>query len=306
MTDPQFVEHADPDEVFALLSNESRVGILQALWKADDREATFSELRDAVGMRDSGQFNYHLDELVGRFVARTENGYELTRAGMQVNGAIEAGAYTAEGSIDPVALEEPCPTCGGNRSLHYEDETVQVECDSCPVGYRFGVPPAVFAGYGREALPRVASRYLRSTIDHVTNGFCSFCDGPVAPTVAPVTELEPDAETTDEDSDGNVPEAVAEQVEEVPWIRYTCQQCGAEPKVGLSHALIDHPAVVSFYYDRGTDVRERPVWDFADADPDQQVVRSRDPFRASVTYESDGETLTLTVNKELDVVEIEK
>jgi DNA-binding transcriptional ArsR family regulator len=304
MSDLRFVERADPDEVFGLLSNDTRVRILRALWETGDEEATFSELREAVGMRDSGQFNYHLDELVGRFVERTGNGYELTRAGKRINGAIEAGAYTASGSIDPLELEEPCPTCGGGRTFHYEDETVRVECADCPVSYRFGVPPAAFAGHDRESIPAVASRYLRTKIERITNGFCPFCDGPLTPTVAPIPELEPDADAADEHED--VPEAVAEQVEAVPWVQYTCGQCAAEPTVGLTLAFIDHPAVVSFYYARGADVRDRAVWDFGDGDPEQQVVRSREPFRASVTYEADGDSLTLTVDEDLAVVDIEE
>ncbi|WP_276260176.1 winged helix-turn-helix domain-containing protein [Haloglomus litoreum] len=304
MTDSRFVERTDPDEVFALLSNDTRVRTLRALWEAEDRTATFSELREAVGMQDSGQFNYHLDELVGRFVARTEDGYELTRAGKLINGAIEAGAYTSEGSIDPLELEEPCPTCGGARTFRYEDETVRVECDACPVSYRFGVPPAAFAGHDREAIPDVASRHLRTKVDRTTSGFCPFCDGPVTPAVTPVPEIDPDADGGDEHE--HAAEALSERPEDIPWVRYTCRQCGAEPTVGLSLAFVGHPAVVSFHYTRGVDLEERDVWDFAEADPDHQVVRSREPFRASVTYEADGDTLTLTVDEDMAVVDIEE
>ena len=46
---------------------------LSAVAHPDDPR-TFSELREAVGMRDSGQFNYHLDKLLGTFVRVTEEG----------------------------------------------------------------------------------------------------------------------------------------------------------------------------------------------------------------------------------------
>ncbi|MFT4933083.1 MAG: DNA-binding transcriptional ArsR family regulator, partial [Natronomonas sp.] len=71
-----FVTETEAEEVFAVLADDTRVAILQALWETEDYEASFSELRDAVGMRDSGQFNYHLDKLVGPFVAKAEDGYE--------------------------------------------------------------------------------------------------------------------------------------------------------------------------------------------------------------------------------------
>lgn len=80
----------------------------------------FSELRGAVEMAAAGQFNYYLDTLVGRFVTKTDDGYELTVAGMAVNGAIHAGAYTIVGSMEPLMLEVPCPACGGERTVTYD------------------------------------------------------------------------------------------------------------------------------------------------------------------------------------------
>jgi DNA-binding transcriptional ArsR family regulator len=313
MVEPHFVDHADAGEVFALLSNDRRVRILQALWDADEYEASFSDLRDAVGMRDSGQFSYHLDQLVGRFVARTDDGYELTRAGMRINGAIEAGSYTLAGSIDPIDLDHPCPRCGGERTLRYADETVLVECDDCPVGYEMVVPPAVFAGYDREAIPRVASEFLRSTFHHITSGFCPFCDGPTEPTVEQVPEAVLEAERSAEAATVEDRETTSQDTangdrdcrEDLPWVRYTCKHCGTEPTIGLSIAFMDHPAVVRFYYDRGFDPRERLVWDVADGDPDHETIRSRDPFRASVTYTYEGEALTLTLDGDGQVLDLE-
>ncbi|MFT4885030.1 MAG: hypothetical protein ACI8U4_002549, partial [Natronomonas sp.] len=46
---------------FALLANETRLGILLALWEAydplaEDNAVSFTELRDRVGLRQGGQF----------------------------------------------------------------------------------------------------------------------------------------------------------------------------------------------------------------------------------------------------------
>jgi hypothetical protein len=295
-----FVTETEAGEVFAVLADDTRVAILQALWETEDYEASFSELRDAVGMRDSGQFNYHLDKLVGPFVAKTEDGYELTQAGKQINGAIEAGAYTVTGTFDPIPLESPCPTCRGDQTLRYEDDTVHVECDGCQARYQFGVPPAAFAGYDREEIPAVASRYLRTKVRGLHSGFCPFCGGRVDPTVGAVADLddidEPPAEVSN---------ALAEQIETIPLIEFACQQCEAAPRTGLYFTLLDHPAVAGFFYDHGINVEDRSVWDFPDMDPDHQIVRSRDPFRASVTYEADGDALTVVVDEHLSVVDIE-
>lgn len=63
-----------PADAFAALSDSNRVAILEALWEADGHEASFSDLRSAVGMRDSGQFNYHLGKLTDQFVRQTDDG----------------------------------------------------------------------------------------------------------------------------------------------------------------------------------------------------------------------------------------
>lgn len=62
-----------PDDAFGLLGNETRLAILQALGDAAD-PLSFSELRDRVWVSDSGQFNYHLDQLTGPFVGQTDEG----------------------------------------------------------------------------------------------------------------------------------------------------------------------------------------------------------------------------------------
>jgi len=55
-----------PDEAFALLANDTRVGILRALW-ADFESGKrgnalpYSELFGRVEIADSGNFSYHLE-----------------------------------------------------------------------------------------------------------------------------------------------------------------------------------------------------------------------------------------------------
>ena len=71
-------------ETFTLLSDETRVRILVALAEHPDRLRSFSDLRSHVGVTDSGQFNYHLDRLCERLVARTDDGYVLTDTGQAV------------------------------------------------------------------------------------------------------------------------------------------------------------------------------------------------------------------------------
>ena len=292
MTESGLVETADPETVFKALGDEIRVDILLALWDADG-PATFSTLRAAVGVADSGQFNYHLDKLTDRFVRKTEDGYELTLAGKQIVGAIQAGAVTMEGSIEPIALEDPCQACGGDRTLTYEHETVRVECESCPITSTCGVPPGVFEGYDREQIPAVASRYFRTIIGHVGEGLCWHCEGAVTAQVVPVSDTV---------ASGDAPE----RFQDLPMLRYDCDRCGAEVTLDLGEALLDHPAVVGFFYEHGIDVREVPVWSFNAVDTGQSQFRERDPVRATMTYTVDDATLTLVVDEHCEVVSVER
>ena len=294
----QFVEQASPDEVFAALSNETRVGILQALQEADDREATFSTLRAAVGMDDPGQFNYHLSKLTGRFVRKTDDGYQLTQAGKQMAGALASGAYTIEGRFDPLTLDSPCRACGGEQTLHYEDEAVRVECASCPAMSAFAVPPAVFADCEREDIPTIASRYLRATMNLQYNGFCSYCNGRIEPRVAPLSSIALPSRVADDAFD-----SLTDDPSSFPWVTFDCRQCGSQSSVNLAGVLLTHPAVAGFYHDQGIDVTDQSIWTFPTLEALDLAVTQTDPFRASVTYHEGDDECTVIVDDRLNVVE---
>jgi len=98
-------------DALAALGNEHRIRILHALAEAE-APLSFSELRRCAGIDDTGQFNYHLRELCGRFVRDGESGYELGTAGERVVLATadldpEAAAVTSQ-----QVTEEGCPVCG--------------------------------------------------------------------------------------------------------------------------------------------------------------------------------------------------
>lgn len=297
MSNIETIETTDPEDAFAALAGETRIAILRALWEADGQAMAFSELREAVGMRDSGQFNYHLDKLTGRFITETEEGYGLTLAGRKVNGAVDGGAYTMVGSFDPLELPESCPSCGGDRTLRYEDETVTIKCNSCALRAKTGVPPGVFASYDREEVLDAVDRYFRTIYSQLGNGFCWFCEGRVDPSVAPGEAF------VDDPADL---EAYPEWYDELPLVSYRCRRCGVEPTADLGTALADHPAVVSFYYDRGVDVRDHPQWELVAWDPDRAHIRERDSLQAAVTYTADGDDITLVVDDDCDVVSVER
>lgn len=280
----------ETEEAFTALADSTRVEILRTLWESEEDEMSFTDLREAIGMGDSGQFNYHLDKLTGRFVTGGKGGYSLTIAGQLVYGSLLSGAYSKEESIGPIELSDPCPACGGSRTLQYDEETVTVECDSCDIAPRAAVPPGVFAGYERDAIPAVANSYFRTIVQQSDNGFCWYCEGKTTPTVVTVSSVVD--ESLEYPGDGD----------ELPVVQYGCERCGNSLTVNLGNSLLDHPAVVSFYYDHGINVHETSLWEFATWNTDRTCIPSEDPFRARVTYHAGGEQLEIVVDETLSLV----
>lgn len=121
------------DDAFSVLGNETRIAILQALGAADE-PVSFSELRDRVGRPDSGQFIYHLDQLVGHFIRKTDEGYGLLQAGQRVIEAVLSGVVTDIPDVESKRIEKPCYQCGAPTEVTYDSTAprpVQVSCTEC-------------------------------------------------------------------------------------------------------------------------------------------------------------------------------
>jgi hypothetical protein len=155
-------------EAFGVLGNEIRLGILLALWGAYDPYASeagvpFSTLRERVGMRDPGQFNYYLSKLEGTFVARTGEGYMLQPAGLGLIQTVIAGVGQ-DASLEPTDAGIDCHHCGAPMELGYDDGWLHHCCTECaggfgdiaaqPEGVLFAepFPPAALAGRSPEGV----------------------------------------------------------------------------------------------------------------------------------------------------------
>lgn len=109
-------------DALSALANKHRIEILRVLAEADEPLA-FSDLRESVGMYDTGRFNYHLTKLCGRFVRTIDGEYELGHAGERV--VLAAAGLDADGAraLAETANTESdeCPVCGErgcNRMIH--------------------------------------------------------------------------------------------------------------------------------------------------------------------------------------------
>ena len=279
------VDRRTPAEAFGLLDNETRLSILEALSDAGD-PLSFSELREEVGERDSGKFNYHLGKLTGHFVRRTESGYELTLAGNQIVGALLAGTYTADVSLDPIEIDSECPHCSSSPLVaKYADEYVTVTCTDCESWFnQFTFPPGTVDQFDREVLPDAFDRWLRTKFQRVVAGFCLTCSGRM------VGRLE-----------------LADDRPEPVQATFRCERCGDVAGASPSMALFYHPAAMGFYHAHGIDVTRTPTWEVSTRQDDLNVdLVSEDPMTARVTVRIDDEILEATIDKNAEVAAVER
>ncbi|WP_135820436.1 winged helix-turn-helix domain-containing protein [Halostella litorea] len=280
--DDGVVEHVSADDAFGLLGDDTRLGVLRALSDADGRLG-FADLRAAVGVADSGQFNYHLDRLVGQFVARDEDGYRLTPAGRRVVGTVLAGQYTKAVESDPVPVDADCTHCGGPLAADFEGWHARVACDDCDRNViRLEVPPGAFEEYPREEWPRVAERWTRNEFRSVVDGFCPNCHGPITSTLR------------------RDPEDV---LDVYPFgVHYACDRCDTSMFANVEAHVLFRPAVVAFHHERGIDVTETALWDLDWAVTPRAEAVSTDPLRVEVPVAVDGDELRVTVDADAAVV----
>lgn len=276
-------DSVSPDEAFWLLGEETRLGILRAVWEAGGDAVPFTEIRDRVGNPDSGAFNYHLDKLRGLFLVRRDGGYELSQAGREVVRAIMAGVLTNQPELEAGSIDGSCVHCGGGLVAEYDRYGV-VKCRDCGELVMWNeFPPAGLDGRSvtefAEAFDRWTQHRFRLAMDNV------------CPNCASSMELRRISESTDgEDS-------IAGQ--------FRCETCKYEARVPLFGFVIGHPAVIAFFYEDGIDVTSLPYWRVRElADTFREDVVSEEPWLAEVTVVNDDRELVMRVDEAFDVADV--
>lgn len=279
MSDTDVGDPLDTADAFAVLGNELRLRILEALW-ALDRPAAFSEVRRELGAVDSGKFTYHLQELTGPFVRRTDEGYDLHWAGVAVIQAARSGTYTGKRSRAPVPVAGPCPRCGGRVDLWYESGVVRVDCVNDHRLSQYPFPAGGFEGRTREAVARAYDRRTRRLVGLALDGVCWACNGPRRPVVREDVNLD--------------------------WPVYVSLDCGrCQHDIGIppGFALLDDPDVRLFYRENDEPLADRPHWTLPWCTGDAgTTVCSEDPRRIEVPVTLDDEVLRVTLDGDLSVV----
>jgi DNA-binding transcriptional ArsR family regulator len=268
-------------EAFALLGHEVRLDILLALledWRGALTEPrSYSELMRAVGMQDSGKFNYHLSRLRGSYVRKVDDGYVPTASATALYRAVLATRPSADPAERSFAVEGSCPDCGGDLTATYEREFLTVTCDDCETvagGVTYPFPRNGFDERSGEAVVDAVGRRAAHHVALARSGQCPFCAGTTTPSVL------------DDLDDPSTPD-----------VEIACDTCSFVVAVRLLLALELVPEVTAALVALGVDFDESD-WGI----PERTVeVRSRDPTVVELTVERDGRTATVVVDDGLDV-----
>lgn len=273
-----------PAEAFSVIANETRLNILEALWRAENRPVAFSELFEDLEMRDSAQFNYHLQQLTDQFVVKTEDGYDLSHTGGQVIRALRAGTYTRSPEIDPFDVEGACTRCGGPLAAAYADEQLTVTCQDCGKAHgKYSFPPGGLVDRTETEIATAFDERVRHLHCLAADGVCPECSGRMHTEITRQGECCLDVSLR---------------------AKHVCERCRHELCSPVGLVLLDEACVTAFYDDHGIDLTDRAYWTLPwCVDDEYYEVASTDPWRVRVTISLGDERLLVTLDGDLQVVD---
>lgn len=297
------------DAAFAALGNETRLQILQTLGAAEE-PLSFSEAFDRVEYDDSSNFDYHLKQLEGHFVRKTDDGYALRQAGQRVVEAVLSGTLTEDPILEPTPVDRPCPLCSAPIQVAFQKERVEMHCSECPGigsgGYKraaedrfdgFGnlgyilLPPAGIQGRTAEEVLQAAEIWTASQGRSVGRGICPRCSA----TIDYTTEVCP----THDSDDGRCEECGKRMG---AMFSATCTNCTFQLDAPMVVRLTVNTDLLVFMVEHGIDPMSPEGFDFPYASVEETIV-STDPIKVRFTYAVDGEELVITVDGTLSIVD---
>lgn len=312
-------------EAFELLGNETRLAIMLALWENIDPfgeglrdpyegdAVTFSELQDAVGIRDSGRFTYHLHKLEDYFVEQTREGYKLLEAGERFVRTIVGIAGLDEAAVEPTEIDFRCPECGAPTAVTYGNQKLYHVCTACEGTYALGEkhPKGVLSAWstnpsalrGRtteEAFNAIGTQGTLHVMGQLSAGICHWCSGEIDPRLHVCDNHGPETE-------GGCP-ACGRQYN--PAVRFLCSVCKFRGQTNIPQWSLHHPAVVSFYWNHGIELGydrfdvEMAEWRWAVNEQVVEEVVSTEPPRMRITFRQEGDAIQLIYDEELNVLEV--
>jgi len=240
-----------------MLGNAIRVDILRVLGDADGQLA-FSALFDRADVDDSGQFNYHLDTLVGHFVRKSDVGYRLTRPGRRVVEAVFAGTVTGEARLRRTPVDGACEYCGAALTVEWRAGSVELYCTGCagryaethggkPRGHdadrgylgRLLLPPAGLVDRDTDAVLDAAWTWTMSEVSTLAGGICPRCAAAVDRTVLVCRDHQTDGQCSNCASNHAV------------GVRFDCSNCILRTGGSAMLALATQTELLAFPTDHG-------------------------------------------------------
>lgn len=297
------------DDAFAILGNETRMAILQALWDQRDSFASteantlsFTELRERVGVADPGQFNYHINRLVGEFIKRTEHGYALRANAVQVLRAAIVRRERVDITLPTTEAAHPCPFCSATVEVTYGDEKLVVCCTEHPRAHGSDILAGgtlmnspVFQPTG--IADRTGQDLWEALFDHVVSAAFGLLRG-----VCPVCTAVP--ATIVEHCHTHVDDGRCERCGSTQGVTATvrCQTCSFAWRGPAWVTVMPHPDVIGFFHNRGVVADGGFTLEmYSTFLTSRQTLRSHDPLVVDVFVEQAGDALTATFDEELAV-----
>lgn len=277
-----------PADAFALVGNPLRAEIVWILGHTGNFELSFGDLRARLDTDvEPSQLHYHLQQLVGHFVGKTDSGYRLNAAGLRLCLTLRAGTFDRQQEKNPIDTDVDCYYCQGPVEVTFVDDfNVAIVCSECehvyggsfldiPLwGFEDGAASFSFAHF---------RKYMALKTLFVSRGVCPSCAHPLSPTFYP-PEYHPDPLKVD--------------------IHQSCDLCGLVWEVTVGRALLADPELRTFCHDHGVDPVTTPWWELEFAATDEHAtVRSTDPWEVALEVTFDGDTLELVVDGDLNVIE---
>ena len=306
-----------PNEAFAVLGNEIRLDIVRVLWNADatyeyddvsDTAETisFSELRRRVDIDDNGKFNYHLSQLVPHFIRQTADGYRLSGAGKQIARTVIAvsGPENVEFSTN---LKQDCPVCTAPLMAVYEDQWLRISCTGCNGLFGDKAPDGAifFSNYPAAGLSErtpdeaFATGFYRCMLDitYIMRDVCRECAGAITESVSVC-----DAHRTQ----GGDPCSTCGTRFPV-WAELRCDTCGFAKRLPVESFVMGLTPVIGFLDDLGIDILAPSFDEVVDLLQNRfQTTVAEDPFRVMVAIEGKVATLNISLDDDMNVIDVDQ
>ena len=299
-----------PEAAFTVLGDRTRLEILTVLGEADE-PLSFSTLFERVDYDDSANFNYHLQQLLGHFVRKTDGSYALRHAGGRIVQAILSGTVTENPVVERTPVERPCFLCGGDLELSYHEERIALFCTECG-GTRgdasvtvhepevtgndivggLSMPPAGIHDRTPSDLLRAAEIRSVARSLSLTRGICPMCGASVERSVRVCDDHEAE--------DGHC--ATCDQQFGVTT-RVACTNCILRSESVFTGYLLGEPALMEFMIEHGIDPVYPEAFHLASA---EETIHSVEPFEASFKFTAHGDSISLTVDEDLSVVDVKR